>query len=98
MEIHQNIENELNHPMGHPEMEGGDASQCPHLQFMNKSGQDPEKNANFSKKKNTENEDYGNSDSDVSSDDEEKPTGGCPVMGANKAKDPRLEILKPGFE
>lgn len=38
MEIHQNIENELNHPMGHPEMEGGDASQCPHLQFMNKSG------------------------------------------------------------
>ena len=95
MEFYQDIETTHTHTAGHPDVEGGDASQCPHLRFMKNKGENPEKNnENTKEQQNKEQE----SDSDVSSDEDEAPRGGCPVLGAGKAKDPRLEILTPGFK
>lgn len=100
MEFEDNLETKFGHFNGHPEMEGGDAEKCPHLQFLKKnptstqSHSAPDKN---SQKKKNEQDEGKKVESDVSSD-EEQPRGGCPVMGAGKDKDPRLEILSPGFK
>lgn len=71
MEFSQNLEHNMTHPHGHPDIEGGDESQCPHLRFMKNQGMDPEKEANLKKNKKSENESDFDGDSDVSSDDEQ---------------------------
>lgn len=91
MEVQGEDGNVFNRPEAHPEVQGGDESMCPHLQMMKKKGEKDEEDK--SKK-----EDAESSDSDISSDEEDKPQGGCPVMNNKNAKDPRLEAVKPGFE
>ena len=91
MNLFSNFKDEETAPLGHPSMEDGDPSQCPHLRMM--GGKEATKKQKV--KKNLQKED---SDSDSSSDEEEKPRGGCPVMNKNQAKDPKLEIFKPGYK
>ena len=77
-------------PQHHPDVEGGDASMCPHLQMKRKRDQKMTEKAT---KKNEDNE----SESESSSEEEAAPRGGCPVMHQNGAKDPKLELFKPGY-
>lgn len=91
MEVENEFGNAFNMPEAHPHMENGDASMCPHMQMKNKKLKKDEENM-------SRDDEAESSDSDISSDEENQPRGGCPVMNNSSAKDPRLEILKPGFK
>ena len=73
MEFEENLETQFANLSGHPEMKGGDAEKCPHLQFLKKnpgSTHNPAATEKKSEKKNAEQDQEKDEESDVSSDEE----------------------------